>query len=173
MTALFRVPRMIASSLVLLAAGPALAAEGADPLRLSDQATPMVTAEVMGPRTAPILELGDPFLSTGRLSEPLVLVGPGGQGTRALRLEFAQGPDEDIVLGAHLIESHEQEPCRRRSDTRAPHRGDQALRGHRPDLLAAVVRPYQISLTPFITNNRPNAVHVNRGRGMAGRHTFV
>lgn len=63
----------LVSSLALLISGPALAAEETDPLRLSDVPVPMITEEVMGPRTAPIIELGDPFLSTGRLSEPLVL----------------------------------------------------------------------------------------------------
>lgn len=45
----------------------------ADPYRLSDKPVPMITEEALGGRTAPILEIGDPFLSTGRLSEPLVL----------------------------------------------------------------------------------------------------
>lgn len=54
---------------------PATAEETApaDPHRLSDKPSPMIKEEALGGRTAPIIELGDPFLSTGRLSEPLVL----------------------------------------------------------------------------------------------------
>lgn len=63
--------------LAITGIAPAMADESTvtqtDPYRLSDEPIPMIQEDVLGGRTAPIIELGDPFLSTGRLSEPLVL----------------------------------------------------------------------------------------------------
>jgi hypothetical protein len=40
---------------------------------LSDEPKPMLPEDVIGPRGAPLIEFGDPFLSTGRLNDPIIL----------------------------------------------------------------------------------------------------